>query len=153
MYAKGNDFIKDFATRTKANIEELQGSPYEVTQLINSMVGLLIIPEQKQFKKIVDSLVETDLWNQIVNCITVNTYTTSINLQQICRHLRNSIAHSSIDFEAIKPSIKTQPLIIHSISFTDSNPRNKSEKIMIKMPISLLKEFLYAFSDAMGNLP
>ena len=152
MYAKGNDFIKDFVTRTKSNLAALGKGPYEVTQLINSMVGLLIIPEQKQYNSIINTLVDNVLFQKMINSIVVNTYKKSIDLQQVCRHLRNAVAHSNLIFEAEKPAIIAQPLIIHYVTFSDSNVRT-GEHIEIKLSVDLLKEFLMAFSDAVSNLP
>lgn len=150
MYAKGNDFIKDFANRTKANLAVLGNGPYEVTQLINSMVGLLIIPETMQFNKITDTLVDSVLLDKMKNCIESNSYRKPINLQEISRHLRNAVAHSKIEFEAEKPNIINQPLIIHSVRFMDS--KDTGESISIKIELELLKEFLFAFSDALSKL-
>lgn len=152
MYAKGNDFIKDFAERTKSNLAALENSPYEVTQLINSMVGLLIIPQQRQFKKITDTLIDSNLLNKMENCIKQNTYKKPINLQEICRHLRNAVAHSRIEFEAEKPNIISKPLIVHFITFTDENS-DTGEHIAINVTVDLLKDFLIAFSESIANLP
>ena len=152
MYARGNDFIKDFATRTKANLKIVENGPYEVTQLINSMVGLLIIPETLQFNKITDSLIDGALLDKMKNCIEANTYHTPINLKEISKHLRNAVAHSRIKFEAEKPNITTHPLIIHSVRFEDIN-KDTGESIAIKVEIDLLKDFLFAFSDTVSKLP
>lgn len=151
MYAKGNDFIKDFTKRTRANLSVVENGPYEVTQLINSMVGLLIIPQTKQFKNITDSLIDGELLNKMKKCIESNSYRKPINLKQISRHLRNAVAHSNIEFEAEKPNITTQPLIIHSVRFRDSN-KDTRESISIKIELDLLKDFLFAFSDSISNL-
>lgn len=62
MPAKGDEFIKDFALRTKENYRMVQKGSYEATQLINSTVGLLIIPQQEQYDKIVDSIVSEELF-------------------------------------------------------------------------------------------
>lgn len=152
MYAKGNDFIKDFAVRTKANLATLDSGPYEVTQLICSMVGLLIFPEQKQFKSITDNLIDSELLQNMKKGISTNTYKEPINLQEICRHLRNAVSHSNIDFEAEKPVITTNPLVIHAVKFSDTDPHS-GKHIEIKITIDLLKEFLLAFSDSTTNLP
>ena len=152
MYAKGNDFIKDFVTRTKWNLSVVENGSYEVTQLINSMVGLLIIPEQKQYDNIVNSLIDNALFQKMLNCIVLNTYRKPLDLQQICRHLRNGVAHSNLSFEAEKSPVVSHPLEIHSIMFADSNVQT-GEQIKIKITVDLLKEFLLAFSDAVSNLP
>lgn len=152
MYAKGNDFIKDFAKRTRTNLSVVENGPYEVTQLINSMVGLLIIPETMQFKNITDSLIDGKLLDKMKNCIEANSYHAPINLQEISKHLRNAVAHSRIEFEAEKPNIITNPLIIHTVTFSDES-MDGGAHFAIKVTVELLKEFLIAFSDSIANLP
>jgi hypothetical protein len=56
------NLIHDFATRTRANLETLKrpqaGAPaYEVTQLVNSLLGLLVFPQQK----FVDDIPKTEI--------------------------------------------------------------------------------------------
>ena len=157
MYASENEFIRDFAERTKANLELLADGPYEVTQLINSTVGLLIIPREKCFNSITDNLIKPELLTRMKNNIGVHTHEgeesiESIDLQKICRHMRNAVAHGNIDFKAEKSPLTSGPLTIHSVVFTDTNPHNSTEQFKINVSIGLLKEFLFAFSDAISNL-
>ena len=152
MYAQGDDFIKDFAMRTKSNLISLEKNPYEVTQLINSMIGFLIIPEQRQYKRITDNMIDDLLLQEMKQCITIYSYHNPICLQQICKHLRNAVAHSRISFEAQKSNISSEPLTINAVKFTDKN--NKTNECMeIRLTIELLKKFLFAFSDAVSDLP
>jgi len=55
------DLVADFAKRTRANLETLRGIQikndpklrvFEVTQLINSMLGLLVFPQQRYVDQI-----------------------------------------------------------------------------------------------------
>jgi hypothetical protein len=52
------DLVKDFAARTKVNLELVRAAEkggqiaYEVTQFINSLLGLLVFPQQEFFDKI-----------------------------------------------------------------------------------------------------
>lgn len=151
MYAKGNEFIKDFAARTKANYECLKAHPYEVTQLINSAIGLLIIPQQMQYEKIADSMISDELLRKLLASVKTNTYKKTPDLPQIARHLRNSIAHAKFKFNAQQQSPREGSLLIHSVVFTDKN-RKTGEQIEIEIAIDLLEEFFYAFSDAVSNL-
>ena len=150
MYVSKETFIKDFAERTKANYQKHQKGPYEITQLINSMVGLLIIPEQRLYDKISDSLIDECLLNKLKapTCLKQYTYPNRLDLRQICRHLRNAIAHSNIEFEAIQPPIKTDPITIESIILKDTDGSHFFE---MKMSAALLVEFLFAFSDAVSK--
>jgi hypothetical protein len=60
MYA---EVVRDFARRTKANLAAIERlcangeEVYEVTQLVNSMLGLLVLPQQE----FVDRIPETPL--------------------------------------------------------------------------------------------
>lgn len=150
MYASKETFIKEFAERTKANYQRLRTGPYETTQLVNSMVGLLIIPEQRVYNKISDSLLDEQLLNKLKDssCLRRYTYPGHLNLQQICRHLRNAIAHSHIEFEAIQPPMMTAPITIESIILKDTDGTHYFE---MKMSATLLEEFLFAFSDAISK--
>ena len=151
MHAKGDEFIKDFALRTKENYRLVQRGPYEVTQLINSAVGLLIIPQQKQYDKIVDGIVSEELLQDLQNCVVKNTYPQNLNLGQIARHIRNSIAHARFEFIAEKLPQKSKPIQIRKVVFKDEDERRKYE-FEISLTVELLEKFFFAFSDAAANL-
>jgi len=98
------EFIKDFAERTKANLEFIEGrakrgdTVFEVTQLINSTLGLLVFPKEQYMRKIPDtSLAELEEqgWPRIK---VVEGKLPEDNLQQLMRYLRNGIAHCNIEF-------------------------------------------------------
>jgi hypothetical protein len=101
--------VADFAERTRANLAvidqlakhgALQGTPevFEVTQLINSMLGLLVLPQQRfvnDIPKTPMSELEAKGWP----CIRANApYKNCNTLQELVRKLRNSIAHFNIKF-------------------------------------------------------
>ena len=154
MYAKGNGFVKDFTMRTRKNYEIAARGPYEVTLLINSIVGLLIIPKEQQSISISDAMLDDQLLQKMKSCITLNTYPEPLNLCQICRHLRNAISHSKMEFEAKKPGSLSEPIPIQSIILRDEcKEDNNVSKFEIKLTVDLLREFLFAFSDAVMNLP
>lgn len=150
MYAKDDEFIKDFAARTKANYEALKRGSYEVTALINSAIGLLIIPRAKAFKKICDSMISTELLATLTspNCLKVNTYSEPICLQEICRHMRNAIAHARIEFEAEKSPRKTDPIEIKKVIFKDCYGNQKFE---LQVSVDIFEQFLFAFSGAIAE--
>ncbi len=98
--------IEDFARRTRDNlrqIRQLQASGvevYEVTALVNSMLGLLVFPQQKY----VDSIPETpidELSRQGWPIPTiVGSFSQVHNLRQLVRYLRNAISHFNVEFFA-----------------------------------------------------
>ena len=55
-FAKDKDFAADFVQRTKANITRGY-HPYEVTQRINSLIGLLILPKERYYDNIDDGMI------------------------------------------------------------------------------------------------
>lgn len=96
--------IRDFAQRTLRNmrvIDELkeQGQEvYEITQLVNSTLGLLVFPQQGYVKRIPRTPLEqlrSDGWP--VPKVR-GGFDQVQNLNQLIRHLRNAIAHFNIKF-------------------------------------------------------
>ncbi|MDD5900751.1 MAG: HEPN family nuclease [Lachnospiraceae bacterium] len=105
-------FISDFATRTMDNLKCVQehNSRYEVTQLINSLFGLLIVPNEK-FKyrsdnpqKVPDKVfkAESKFYDKL-KCEFgrlerenryYNNYPTKELVSEIITRFRNALAHS-----------------------------------------------------------
>ena len=98
--------IEDFARRTRDNLRRLNAlkasgvEVYEVTALVNSMLGLLVFPQQRY----VDSIPETpidELANQGWPIPSVDENFPQVpNLRQLVRHLRNAISHFNVEFFA-----------------------------------------------------
>lgn len=98
------DVIRDFAWRTLKNLESVDrlsydgAEVYETTQLINSMLGLLVFPRERYL----DSIPKTDLkqlaaegWpipRLVGDCEHPN------DLRDLIRLMRNAIAHFNIEF-------------------------------------------------------
>lgn len=153
MYAKGNLFISDFIERTKTNYDWFchTKDAYEVTQLINSALGLLIVPEQRLYDEIEDNLLPPQLFKKIKNSIIMNTYTESTDLKTILKHIRNGLAHSKIEAYGTKPVMDGEAPVINGITISDCNNRTK-DRFKITISIDLLRELLIEFSSAMVNL-
>jgi len=98
------EFIIDFARRTRANLEFIDAAQargetiFEVTQLANSLLGLLVFPREHYMKRIpntpLSDLVEQG-WPDIK--ITHGRLKEE-TLKQLMRMLRNSIAHCNVEF-------------------------------------------------------
>lgn len=101
------DGIHTFVNRTRDNLEVIRAikrgeSPnrkvWEFTQLINSMLGLLVFPQQEYLESIpkipLDKLRE-DGW-RIPK--VADGFCDPEDLQQLFRKLRNSVAHFNIEF-------------------------------------------------------
>lgn len=128
QYAKDEDFIVDFAKRTLTNYQEYKKThqQYEVTQLINSSIGLLIIPQQRIIQKLSndDSIFSDDLLKILIPSIKQGKKTEI----DILRHMRNSISHSNLKIHAKEDNNE-----ISSITFIDK----RANKITFEMEISV----------------
>ncbi len=122
--------VKDFAERTKVNLELIrdQKKPrneiYEVTQLVNSMMGLLIFPKEKYwFNKIHNEETHIDKikYSQAISlgwpCINPVVYkhpTHYIDEEKSrfgneVSFIRNAFAHNNIDFISEETNIDSKP--------------------------------------------
>lgn len=153
-FRTGIGFIKDYISRTKANYTQLKNGPYEVTELINSMVGFLIFPKEALNEKITDTLLQESTLLEVQKCIHLNTYSKPMpndNLEQICRHMRNAVVHNRITFHAEDNVVADSVAQIHSITFKDGY---RSQKFEMTLEIDLLEKFLLEFADGiLTNIP
>ncbi len=151
MYASEEEFLADFVMRTKENIKLCGRGTYEVTQLINSMIGLLVIPKERYINLICDDLISSELLQKMLDCVEFDSYSDKGTLKGIVRHLRNAISHSKFDFKAERQPMYDTPLLIHSVTFED---HGKEDGIISDfkavIPLYLLREFLFDFSDALA---
>jgi hypothetical protein len=120
------DLVRDFAQRTRANLETLRSfqkaqpdvEVYEVTQLINSMLGLLVFPQQRYF----DHIPETPLGNLASQGWPIprveGNYPQVKDLRELVRYLRNAITHCNLEFLA---DDREQ---INGLRVWNTNPRN-----------------------------
>jgi hypothetical protein len=147
MVRNGIGFIKDYIFRTKENYKNLKNGPYEVTALINSMVGFLILPKEALKRKITDTLIQKSTLLGLQKCIYMNTYSKAMpndSLDQICRHMRNAVAHNRIIFHAEDNVVAGSVPQIHSITFKDGYSAQKFE---MTLEVDLLEKFLLEFAD------
>lgn len=143
-----NQFISDFTMRTienqnkidelreqdkKKGIEEkeLDKKHHEVTQLINSLFGLLIVPYEKYKFEGDNSVSEKDMrrvanneYNEIAKMIVeleqkgklYNSYRDDFLVSSFIKHLRNSLAHSGdggLQFMPIAQNKKISSILFH----------------------------------------
>jgi hypothetical protein len=100
------NIVKDFALRTLKNLNALRDiqrnqpsvEVYEITQLINSMLGLLVFPQQRYVNNI-PKVPLAELANRDWPIPeVVGNYPQVKNLNQLLRYLRNAIAHFNLEF-------------------------------------------------------
>lgn len=107
------DVVLDFIRRTRRNLElvrehaeaedaggisDEERRAFEVTQLVNSMLGLLVFPQQKCFNAIpMTPLAELEQ-NGWPSLRAVEGHQDVADLRQMMTYMRNAVAHSNIEF-------------------------------------------------------
>jgi hypothetical protein len=95
------DLEDEFIARTQKNLKAIEclkqkgGEVYEVTQLLNSMLGLLIFPRARFFEKIQDK--SWDLMDKEGWPLPSGDNAHVSNLKQLVRNMRNAVAHFNIE--------------------------------------------------------
>ena len=156
-------FVKEFTKRTLHILTEYKGK-YDVTMMVNSAVGLLVIPKEVYFEhmKFPDSVVSEDFLNQLQRCIQVNLYdgrqNTDNSLHTIIRHLRNAVAHGRMTIHIKDTNIHSQMADIESIEFYDKGTtieKKTGKKINIEFKIiitvDLFRQLLIAIAQYVTN--
>ncbi len=96
--------LRDFAERTFKNLEMLEkyygpDDRYEVTQLVNSLLGLVVFPKEKALQYIPTDLL-SDLKAKGWPTFDVRADNTGCdNLRKLIENLRHGTAHDNITFE------------------------------------------------------
>ena len=120
------NLVRDFAHRTRDNLEVLRNlqkikpdvEVYEVTQLINSMLGLLVFPQQRYF----DHIPKTPLGELASQGWPIpkveGNYPQVKDLLELFRYLRNSITHCNLEF------LSDEREQISGLCVWNTNPRN-----------------------------
>ena len=99
-----DDIVADFARRTRINLRALeqlreQGHEvFEVTQLVNSMLGLLVFPREEfvgRIPKIPLANLRAEGWPVPT---TRSGFPEAADLNELVRYLRNAISHFNIQF-------------------------------------------------------
>lgn len=169
---QGKEFIGDFAKRTRENLLAYKGE-YEVTQMLNSVIGILIIPKERDWGKISDKMIPSNMLCELQMCIRKNGKKNltdkekkTIHLNDIIYHLRNASAHAFFAFEKEIQNRKGEDLPIANIIFADCSDdtvRKSARKrkngmlteeeadFWIQIPVELLYKFLMEFADVVAK--
>ncbi len=130
----------DFINRTKKIIEQYdkmelpKEEKFEVTLLLNCLVGLLILPQQYWFKSLPTSIITQMEWGISEEQICFIKNGEQKNVKNIARHLRNSIAHYKFKH------FGSESTEISSIKFVDYDPHNRKTFEAI-ISIDSIKQF------------
>lgn len=96
------ELVRDFAARTLKNLEFVENAVgrhevYESTQLINSMLGLLIFPVEQYVKKIDEQFgIDLELHDSISKIQTLKYSKRTEDKYQILILMRNAFSHKNI---------------------------------------------------------
>ena len=139
------DIDIDFAKRTLRIIEQYdkakQPGPenFEVTLLVNCLVGLLILPHERRIDVIPDVEIEGLLeWSIDPSFIkSWGGKDQRKTLRQLVRRLRNSVAHFHIEAEGTEQDIERLKFSDHGFSAT--------------IPVANLKAFVKQFASTISG--
>jgi hypothetical protein len=99
------DFIADFAGRTLQNLDRIQSlardgadDVYPVTQLWNSLLGLIVLPRERDLRHIAATPM-SDLVSQGWPGMKMSG-SKNLTLRDLVRRLRVAVAHFNVDFKA-----------------------------------------------------
>jgi len=135
------DFIKDFAERTFENLQIVcdrkdreEKTGYEVTQLVNSCVGLLVFPKEEYFATLwkdeptmnfpnpqIQNVARKIVCSQQLGNIPCRC---SSHFGHMLRHLRNAVAHGRI---TTIPDVEVEE--IEKICFTDQREKRDGNTV------------------------
>lgn len=141
MYYYHQEF--DFVYRTKQIIEQYEKfnidnhEKFEVTLLINCLVGLLIIPNQHWFNKLPETEISEVEWGINLDQILFIRHGETKNVKVVATHLRNSISHYHFKLLALND------INIDEIELSDYLPMNRGGALTFhtSMPITSLWKF------------
>ena len=139
--------IREFAERTRKNlhvIEELQNNgeeAYEVTQLVNSMLGLLVFPRERFVEHIPETpLSELQAGGWPIPRVS-GGFPQARDLRELVRYLRNAIAHFNIEF------IGDGTNQISLLRVWNTHPRTRSKTWEAEIGVSELRAISSRFID------
>jgi hypothetical protein len=101
------DLIADFSRRTLRNLDHVQGqgrdgnlAVYPVTQLWNSLLGLIVLPRERDVRRIPKTPM-SELWAQGWPRLTTSgPETEHQSLHDLVSALRHAVAHFNVEFES-----------------------------------------------------
>lgn len=141
----------DFVKRTKDIIEQYDAFQidkkikYEVTLLLNCLIGLLILPQQRLFNELPKTVINKSEWGISTDDIWIildrRKRNEEKNILNIARHLRNSVAHYR--FQAYPEKIDD----IKAITFLDYLNDGTTLSFKVTIKIDDLRLFANKISD------
>lgn len=152
-----NALVLDFARRTKKNLEFVEScvqsqhpksdvQVFEVTQLINSLLGLLVFPQQKFYNEIPTtplSELKGSGWPEIK---VIDGKLREESVKGLLRYLRNSVSHFNIEFKANENGA------IIGIVVWNIPPRSNIHDWKAELGLKELKLLIYKFIELIETM-
>ena len=147
---KGKEFVIELARRTRFNLEKYSGD-YEVTQLINSFTGLLVLPKETFFDQpfFNDSLIDAKALKKLKNSIKYSRKngkddSKNDDLKNIIRKIRNGICHGGVSVNGTPSNYLNDPIAIDEIIIEqDYKKGNYKQEFSITLSKDFLKDLLF----------
>ena len=145
------DLGDEFIARTQKNLiaieclMDISCKVYEVTQLLNSMLGLLIFPKERFFEKI-----KNKSWDTMVEegwPLPSGDNAHVSDLEELIRHMRNAVAHFNI--ELVNDGNEIIGIRFRSFSQPDSHREGQYWTGMYD--VASLREFVNKLSEHLQN--
>jgi hypothetical protein len=135
-----NYLVKVFAKRTRENLDfiETEKPEFEITQLLNSCLGLLVFPRKVCLKNFPNTPLRAEEWS--VSFVDKG-FQQPESIQQLVKHLRNGIAHCYLK---LFPDDKNE---IESLCVWDECPNCHEKKWQVTWSIPDFRKFVRKFSD------
>lgn len=98
------DVVRGFAERTRQNLKVIESlladgkEVYEATQLLNSMLGLLVFPREEYVNRIPETPISELEQSGWPIPVVTDGFPQVSHLKDLIRYLRNAIAHFNIEF-------------------------------------------------------
>ena len=148
----GFELEDEFIARTQKNLRAIEclkekgGEVYEVTQLLNSMLGLLIFPKERRlYEKIQPKSWDTMVEDGLPLPSGDNAHVS--NLKQLVRNMRNAVAHFNI--ELVNDGNEIIGIRFRSFSQPDSHREGQYWTGMYD--VASLREFVNKLSEHLQN--
>ncbi len=138
------DFPKDFLRRTMQNVTSYHGQ-YEVTNLINNCLGLIIIPNDHLVDILPDYTFDhSDDRFGIRRANIKNEHGQNFELKNVLRHIRNGLSHGLIEQQ-------TQNGEICGLRIYDRLNKNSPENFSVELSVKELETFAFSLARVFLN--
>jgi len=141
------DLVRDFGERTLSNLDFIQlhasrSDVYEVTQLWNSLSGLLVLPYEHEIDAIQGSLAEAidRGWPSLDESFPLDDVpSASADLADQIRRLRNAVSHYNVAFLSRHGIISGVKVWNHQLPPRGSDKRQRDMPINWQAEISIVQ--------------